>query len=580
MVARPEILLRRALCALPALWLAGVVGCDAGPDGPEPAPSPFVDAGVPPTTPDAGSPAPSVTWDRYAPGPALAPRLTAAQLRNTWRDLAGEDIQLPPVALPDVAKAGLLAVGASQTTVSSRTAEDLERAALLVARQTVDPARRERWMPCEPSGVDDAACVRQGLERFGGRAWRRSLQARELDALTALAMDAAREFGDVWEGMTWSLAAILQSPHLLFRVERGEPDPDAQGQWRLTSEEMAVRLGYLLWNSTPDDALLEAGRNGELVTEAGLRAQVTRLLESPRAREGILEFFRQLYGLDALLRLTKDPMVFPSMSPLLGPAALEETERFLWSLVEEGADMHLMLLSDETFVDRRLAALYGIPTPSLEGFQRVTLPPWTGRRGFLGQASFLLMESHPTSTSVTLRGQFIRERLLCLPVPAPPADVDTAIPEPSSTARTMRERLAVHLENPTCASCHGLTDPIGLSFENFDGLGQWRETENGVEIDSSGEMDGVQFRDAWELADVIASQPEFASCMVQGWLRYARSAVEVRTQRVAIPLLTDTFAQGGFRFRDLIEATVLSPAFRTLADPATVVETDEEEETP
>jgi hypothetical protein len=470
------------------------------------------------------------------------------------------------VNLPDLDDNGLLAVGAAEATVSPRSVEDIERAAPELARQIVEPERRSRLGDCEPADIRDDACAREILTSFGRRAWRRPLLEEELAPLIELAGEAAIQYGDFWLGLRWPLAAVLQSPYLLFRREVGEAGDD--GALRYTDWEMASRLSFLLWNTIPDEALLDDAAAGLLTTDEGLRAALTRMRADERARDGLLEYFRQYYGLTSLRYLSKDPMVFPAMSPELGPAALEETEAFLWSIIQDDLDFHDVLLSNRTWVDRRLAALYGVQAPSAEGFGWSELPESTGRRGLLGQASFLLIHSHPTSTSATGRGMFIRERLLCLPVPPPPSNVDTSIPEPDANARTLRERMQVHQEDPTCAGCHSLTDPMGLAFETFDGLGMFRTTENGAPIDTSGELEGVSFADSWELADVLAAREEFAECVVQSFMRFATGTVELREQRAAVLILTAAFEESGYRFNSLVEALVLSPAFRTVGATA------------
>jgi hypothetical protein len=511
-------------------------------------------------------PRPIPTWDSYTPPAAPIPRLTSIQLRNAWRDLLGEDVVIPRVTMPDLEDDGLIAVGASEATLAPRSVEDIERAAPELARQIVEPERRSRLGDCEPADVRDDACAREILTSFGRRAWRRPLLEEELAPLVELAGEAALNYGDFWLGLRWPLAAVLQSPHLLFRREVGEPGED--GQLRYNDWEMASRLSFLLWNTIPDDTLLDEAAAGLLTTDEGLRTALTRMRADERARNGLLEYFRQYYGLTKLDYLSKDPGVFPAMSPELGPAALEETEAFLWGIIQDDLDFHDVLLSNRTYIDRRLAALYGVQAPAAEGFGWTELPESTGRRGLLGQASFLLIHSHPSSTSATGRGMFIRERLLCLPVPPPPANIDTSIPEPDENARTLRERMQVHQEDPTCAGCHRLTDPMGLAFEAFDGLGMFRTTENGATIDTSGELEGAAFADSWELADVLAAREEFAECVVQSFMRFATGTVELREQRAAVLILTAAFTESGYRFNSLVEALVLSPAFRNVGAPA------------
>jgi len=261
--------------------------------------------------------------------------------------------------------------------------------------------------------------------------------------------------------------------------------------------EMATRLSFFLWNSIPDQELLQAAQAGDLVSDAGLQGQIDRMLADPRAIEGVRNLFTEMLHLDLLDDLSKDPTVYTYMSDTLGSSAREESLQDIQSLVFDDDGSYLDLFtSQQTHVDRTLAALYNIPAPSPDGFGTVTLDPAGGRRGFLGQAAFLALNAHAVSTSATRRGIFVREVLLCQQIPDPPANANTAIPEVSADAPIMRDRIAEHLADPFCASCHSLTDPIGLGFESFDGIGRWRSTENGATIDPSGTLDGVDFADA------------------------------------------------------------------------------------
>lgn len=540
-----------------------------------------IDEGIDATTdvfdvqePDT-SPLP-VSWDGYRPPEAPIPRLTALQLRNSLRDIFGENVVAPRINLPDLEEGGLFTVGASGATLAPRSVEDVERAAVEIGRQVVAPENRERFIRCEPSGAVDPECAAQVIGELGRRIWRRDLTDEEVTRITALATAASSELGDFYAGLSWAIPALIQSPNFLFRRELGTPNED--GTNTLTNFELASRLAYVLWNTTPDDVLLDAAAAGELTSDAGLRTQLDRMLADPRAERGLLDFFTDIYELDRLERLSKDPNVFPAMSPELGPAALEETERFLVDLVfTRNADFRELVTASHTFVDRRLAALYGIEAPMREGFARVELPDWTGRRGMLGQVGFLAANSHPTSTSATMRGIFVRETLLCTTIEPPPADVDTSIPVASSTARTLRERIAVHLEDELCAGCHAITDPIGLAFEVFDGIGYWRDSENDALIDPSGDLDGVAFNDAWELADVIAADPAFTRCIVQQFNRWGSGAVEALAQRNGLQALNAEFANSNYKLRDLIEIYVMSPAFRTVGAPSDIrAEGDEE----
>jgi PAS domain-containing protein len=452
-------------------------------------------------------------------------------------------------------------VGAADTTYSPRGVASMEDAALKIAEQVIEnPQSRARLVPCAPSAAVDAACSRAVVRRLGRLAWRRPLTDAELERVAGVGDAAARTLGDFHGGLVYAVAALLQSPYFVFRVELGQGEGEARA---FDAYELASRLSFFLWNTTPDEALLDRAADGTLSTDAGLRAEATRLLDSPRAREGLSNFFAEQFGLYALDTLAKDPKLFEHFDAQLGPDAREETLRLLLSQVlDADADFREVLTTRRTFLNPRLAALYGVPAPSPDGFREVDLPESAHRAGLLSHASVLNLYAHQVSSSATLRGKFVRTVLLCQPVPAPPVNVDTSIPAPSGTTRTLRERVAEHLENPSCAGCHTLLDPIGLGLENYDAIGRFRETDNDERIDPTGTLDGVDFADAKGLGQALAEHEAFAPCVVRTLVRYASGHVEAAGEQAAVEALADRFAALDYRVKPLLLEIVMSPLFR------------------
>ena len=452
-------------------------------------------------------------------------------------------------------------MGASTAAVSPRGVEQYEAAAYALAEQALNPDRRATVVGCNPTGIVDEGCARGFLASFGRRAWRRPLTDEEITTLVDIAGTSAAVLGDFHEGLQFAVAAVLQAPDFLFRVELGEDDADGGRRW--TDHEMAERLSYLFWNTTPDDALLDAADAGELTTDDGIQAQVDRLLESPRAREGLRAWFTDLLHLGDLDDLYKDPNVFEFMSDTLGPAAREETLLGFERLVfDDEGDLRDLMTTRTAYVDRELAALYDIRAPAREGFAAAELPEDGLRRGLLGQASFLAGQSHPVSSSATLRGLFIREVLLCQVMPGPPAGVDTSIPPVTERARTLRERVANHLSDESCAGCHVLMDPIGLGVEHFDGVGRFRATDNGATIDASGDLDGATFADPVELAQTIRDHDSFVPCLVKNLGRYANGKVEGGGQFESLGWLADELAAGDHDLKAFLPILAKSSMFR------------------
>ncbi|MCK6546644.1 DUF1592 domain-containing protein [Myxococcota bacterium] len=515
------------------------------------------------STPDAEPPAP------ITPAEPVLHRLTAAQYTNTIRDLLGDDVVLPTALEPDVVERGLASLGASIATISPWGVEQYEAASLDLADQVLSSGTgRARLVPCTATAMIDDACAAAFVADFGKKAWRRPVTSEELDALVALARDGATTLGDFHEGLELAFAAILQAPDFLFRVELGEPDPARPGELRYTSWEMASRLAYFLWNTTPDAELLAAAERGDLVTDAGLRTEVDRLLASPRAREGVRGFFTELFELKRLDHLSKDPTILTHFTTELGPAAREQTLRDLEQLVfEDDGDYRDIFTSQDTFVDRRLAAIYDVRATARDGFGRVHLPASSGRRGLLGQVSILALHAHPVSSSATKRGLFVRRTLMCTEIPPPPVDVNTALPEPSGNTVTLRDRVAEHLTNPSCSGCHLIMDPIGLGLESFDGLGRFRTKENGATIDASGELAGKTWTTAWELAEVVRDHPSIGPCLVRNLYRFATGNVETDGEKATLEQLSRKFEQSGYRVKSLIAELATSPGFRLAKVP-------------
>jgi len=502
-----------------------------------------------------------------SPSAPVMRRLTTRQYTNAVHDLLG-DVVVPSQLEPDASVDGLIALGASVTTISPRGVEQYESAAYSVAAQALqDEALRGALVLCTPSDLVDATCAGDTLSRMGLRAFRRPLSEDELSTLVEISGQASSALGDFYSGLEYGVAALLQSPNFLFRPELGDPEGEV-GLRPYTDYEMAGRLSFYIWDTLPDAELLDAAAAGLLKEDDALADEVDRLLASPRARGGARNFYAELMHLYDLDHLSKDPTVFAHMSAEVGPSAREETlslyEHFVFDVRWDYRDIFTTRV---TFLDRTLAAIYDVRAPDREGFAITTLPEDGGRRGVLGHASFLAREAHPLSSSATKRGKFVRETVLCHLVPPPPADVDTSIPEPSPDAPTLRDRVAVHLEAEACASCHALLDPIGLGFENFDGIGRWRLRESEVMIDASGDIDGESFNDASQMADVLAGHEDVPGCFTRGLFRYAVGHPEVAGERDQLAWLEDVWAASGYRVGDLMREIALSKAFRYAGEP-------------
>lgn len=554
-----------AAAAMPACQ--GAIGDGAGLPGPSQSPGPSVPAPRPTATPSPTTPPPPPELPAFEPAPASMRRLTRVEYGHTVRDLLG--LEAPVDLEQDTVLHGFTTVAASALTVSERAADQYEAAALdLAERLFDDAARRDAFVGCAPASPDDP-CVRAFIERFGRRAWRRALTTEEVDRWQGVARTVHANLRDTAVALELVTAGLLQSPHFLYRVEIGTPDPADPTQRRYTGDEMASRLSYLIWGSTPDDALLDAAARGELDDVAGITRQAQRMLEAPRAKGALARFFAEHLKLDRLDGITKDAATFPQMTSTLPRAMRTEIERIIDDVVfEQQGDVRDIFDSRTTFVNEELARVYNMPGVTGEALTRVPLPDNSPRAGILTTAGFLALNAHASVTSPTLRGRFIRQSLLCQDIPPPPANVVTELPEPDPNAgpQTLRERLeALHLAVDSCAACHRLMDPLGFGFESFDAIGAYRTRDNGLPIDTTGVMDGRSFRNARELAARVKESPAVASCVARMTYRYATGQLEGPAQARVVKALTDAFTSRGHRFQDLILAVVTSDGFRLAA---------------
>ena len=508
---------------------------------------------------------------QVVPDPTLIPadgllrRLTETQFQSSLAAVFGPEIPVPVSPEPDVQLGRFLSVGATQATFSPRGVEAIEKVSFDLAKKAMaNEAVRARLVACAPAATRDDACATTALSKLGEQLWRRPVTAEESAKFVELSGVAATTLGDFYAGLEYGIAGIIQSPNFLFRAELGENAGSGATSPRLNDFELATRLSYFFWNTSPDDALLAAAEQGLLSTDEGLRTQAERLFADPRVHGGVRNFFNEYFRLYELDKLDKDPTIFEHARPELGPIAREETLSTIEALLlEEEGDYRELFTGRRTFLNRELASVYRVPAPAREGFAEYVYPPDSPRAGFLGQLSFLGLNSHAVASSATQRGLFIRERLLCKRINPPPVNVSTALPEVNPNAKTLRERLSTHATEPSCAGCHNLTDPIGLGLENFDAMGQFRTTDNGGAIDPAGDLDGAPFADARGMAEQVVSHEEFGSCFVSNLYRYATGHEENFTELPILERLTGELEASGYRLKPAMIGIVMSEGFRS-----------------
>ncbi len=500
----------------------------------------------------------------FVPAPIQMRVLLGAEYRHSIRDILGPAAANAVTPPPDAAINGLTAIGASQLAVSTAIGLVYERNAFLGAQAALANApQKAKLIPCTPTKANDTACFSQVLDTVGKRLFRRPLSTLERATWLKVAGDAATAYGTFDGGVEFLLAGLLQSPNFLYRAEQGVPNLARPGEVKLTGYELATRLSYFISGSTPSDELLAAAEAGELDAPEGVKAHAVKALKSEGASGASTDFFSEFLSQDGLSSMAKDPISFPNYRPVMAASMRDETRLFLQdTLFAKNLDLRTLFDADFTYVDVNLAPLYGL-TPPASGFARVQLPSNQPRAGLLTQTAFLALMAHPSSTSPTHRGKFVRERLLCETVSAPPDNVSTTIPAENPTMpRTLRQKLSDHFTNPGCRGCHALMDPIGFGFENFDSIGTYRATEQNLPIDASGTLDGKAFTDARGLGQALKSDPRVMKCLTRTLFRHAAGHVDLASEARPLAALHEAFARSGFKYQDLLVELVASDAFR------------------
>ncbi len=491
------------------------------------------------------------------PGPALVRRLSRLEYEFTVRDLLDERYDAHARMAPEEESLGF-DNNARALQVAPLHAEQFMEAAETLASRVM--SRFATLSPCTEQTRD---CAKDFIVSFGTRAWRRPLAAPEERRYLALFDKGAELEGEAFDnGIELVVEALLQSPNFIYRIEVGSPDPRRPGINTLSNWEVASRLSYFLWRSMPDAALFEAARRGTLSSVEGLMAQTARMLEDDKAREGFWSFFEQWLDIDELPGLVKE---FEAFTPELRADLLAES-RAMIDYVAWSGEVSLSAIFDAefTFANEALARHYGLSPLQGPVLQKVATD---GRRaGLLTQGAVMAATSKPNETSPILRGIFVRERLLCDALPAPPPGAGVA-PDPDP-GLTTRERFAAHTTQPACAGCHRLIDPQGFAFEHFDPLGRWRETENGRPIDDTGTL--IETRDingdfagAADLAQKLAGSEDAQRCVSLQLFRYAMGRGEnLASDECTLERMHEDFEESGGDLRALVRRLVASESFR------------------
>jgi hypothetical protein len=411
--------------------------------------------------------------------------------------------------------------------------------------------------PKAPAGERPAA--EAILTTFARKAYRRPVTAdetRRLMKLYDVAVSQGEPFG---VALKLPLKAILVSPHFLFRVEADPANPNESRP--LTDHELATRLSYFLWSTMPDEELSLLADAGQLSKPDVLAKQVRRMLKDPKVSALTENFAGQWLMLRSVRTLAPDAGTFPTWDEQLRAAIIRETELFFEHVVQEDRSVLEFLDADYTFANDRLAYHYGLPRVRGKEFRKVQLPD-TKRGGVVTHASVLLVTSNPTRTSPVKRGKWVYENILGLTAPPPAPDVPEL--EKVALKGTLRQRMEQHRSNPACATCHAKLDPLGFGLENFDGIGKWRDADEGQRIDASGVLpDGAKFDGPAELRKVLLGKSDlFRRCLAEKLLTFALGRGLEYYDRCVVDDLVKKLKAGDDRFSALVLGIAESDPFR------------------
>jgi hypothetical protein len=494
---------------------------------------------------------------RSYPGTTPLRRLTDQQFEHAVTDLLG--VSIPQGIFPKTTVAHGFRTFPDNNTVSGVGAEQILLAAEAASARAVPSALRA----CV-EGEPEETCDRRSLLALAARAFRRPVSADEAALVTrfvgtGLPRDVA---------FRYALEQLLQLPQFLY-VDARMGSPLADGVVHLDDHAVATRLGLLFLDSLPDAKLLDAAAEGRLHTRAQVQAEATRLVADPRVARTVVAFHEDWLRLGRLDGAVRDSAVYPDFEPSWLGDLRTETRLFATEVLWAGDARFSTLLSSRTsWVNPTIAALYGIEAPS-DDWSRVTLD--AQRPGVLTRTAFLTAHAYTATSAPVRRGAWVLEQLLCEELNPPPG-VNMELPKEDVATPTIRERLAAHWTDPTCAACHTRMDPAGFAFEHYGALGEWRSHwENGYAVDASGALDdpAVSFNGAPVLVEALRDSPRARACYAQRWFEYAVGRPVEVEDACSLRTVTDRFEASGGNIRRLVIDVALTDAFLHRYPPET-----------
>jgi mono/diheme cytochrome c family protein len=441
-------------------------------------------------------------------------------------------------------------------------------------------ASRALIFVCDPNDtkkpIGEPACAKQITEHLARRAFRRPVTAEDVARLMPFYEGGREDGGSFDQGIERMVAAVLASPDFLYRAIRAPDGTSPNSEFALTGLELASRLSFFLWNSGPDEELLTLASAGGLTKPGALDKQVTRMLADPKASSFVTSFAMKWLNLTSLDSVQPDPKLFPAFNERLRHDFEKEAEAFISSILLEDRSVVELLTSNHTFLNEELARLYGVPGVVGPQFREVTLTEQE-RAGLLGKAAVLLRTSYGDRTSPVLRGQWVLDKLLATPPTPPPANTATDLSQKAGELpKTVRARLEQHRDKASCSQCHGVIDPIGLAFENFDAIGEWRTTDRqaNAPIDAKTVLpNGVPINGVVDLRAQLAERPAtFAEAFTEKLMMYALNRQLEYFDMRQVRAVVRGAAKENYKFSSIVLGIVNTDAFRRQGAAAALAE--------
>ena len=427
-----------------------------------------------------------------------------------------------------------------------------------------DTPSRRQVLTCRPATVaEEDTCAKSIIGSLVRKAFRRPATAEDIDTMMQI-YRVGREEGSFEAGIRTAVQGIVARPEFVFRFERVPEGARAGQVFNLQELELASRLSYFLWGSGPDEQLIEVASQGQLQKVTVLEKQVKRMLADPRAESLSTNFASQWLRLTGLAEVHPEPTIFPDFTRNLAQSMRREVELLFDSVVREDRSVTDLLTADYSFVDETLAKHYGIPNVAGPRFRRVQLTD-PNRFGLLGRGAILTMTSLANRTSPVARGKYVLEVLFASPPPLPPANVPPLKESVNNdVVLPVRERMEEHRRNATCAGCHKIMDPIGLSLENFDAIGRWRANDGPTKVNPMAELyDGHKLDGPVSLREAVVSHSDaFIGGFSESLLSYALGRVLDHNDMPAARAIARQAARQKDRFSAFVMGIVTSPQFQ------------------